>query len=172
MRRRDILLLFDYHYWAAHRLMDSILKLSPGQFIASQPVSHGSLRGILVHAVSSEWIWRLRCEGGFSPPARLPDIMFPDPASLHQRWQEEESAMRHYLATLDKEHLQGVVRYKTTKGEPRENLLSHILTHVIIHGTQHRSEAALLVSQLGHSPGDLDLIFYLREKEAAQPPAT
>jgi len=31
------------------------------------------------------------------------------------------------------------------------------------HGTQHRSEAALLLTQAGRSPGELDLIVYLED---------
>ena len=42
-----------------------------------------------------------------------------------------------------------------------------MLLHLLNHGTQHRSEAALLLTQVGRSPGDLDLIDYL---EAATPP--
>jgi uncharacterized damage-inducible protein DinB len=32
---------------------------------------------------------------------------------------------------------------------------------VINHGTHHRSEVASSITQLNHSPGDLDLIAYL-----------
>ena len=41
----------------------------------------------------------------------------------------------------------------------------HLMAHVVIHGTQHRSEAAILLTSAGHSPGELDLIGFLREKE-------
>jgi uncharacterized damage-inducible protein DinB len=35
-----------------------------------------------------------------------------------------------------------------------------MLLHLANHGTQHRSEAAILLTQAGRSPGDLDLIDY------------
>jgi uncharacterized damage-inducible protein DinB len=36
-----------------------------------------------------------------------------------------------------------------------------MLIHQVNHATQHRSEAALLLTQMGHSPGDLDLLVYM-----------
>ena len=35
------------------------------------------------------------------------------------------------------------------------------LAHVVNHGTQHRSEAAVLLTDVGHSPGDLDMVDYI-----------
>ncbi len=36
-----------------------------------------------------------------------------------------------------------------------------MLAHVINHGTQHRSEAAALLTDAGRSPGEIDMIFYV-----------
>jgi uncharacterized damage-inducible protein DinB len=55
-----------------------------------------------------------------------------------------------------------------TKGElqpPR--LLGHLMAHVVNHGTQHRSEAAAILTGLGRSPGDLDLSLFLTERGLA-----
>ena len=36
-----------------------------------------------------------------------------------------------------------------------------MMEHVLNHGTQHRAEVAAMLTGFGHSPGDLDLLFYL-----------
>jgi uncharacterized damage-inducible protein DinB len=38
-----------------------------------------------------------------------------------------------------------------------------MLAHLANHGTQHRSEAAVILTEAGRSPGDLDMIFFAEE---------
>jgi uncharacterized damage-inducible protein DinB len=47
---------------------------------------------------------------------------------------------------------------------PCQNTVWHVLLHVLNHNTQHRAEAAAMLTDLGHSPGDIDMLIYFREK--------
>ncbi len=58
-----------------------------------------------------------------------------------------------------------MVRYPIDSGELRERVLWHCLLHVVNHGTQHRSEAAAILTSYGASPGDLDFTVFLLERK-------
>ncbi|HMA34118.1 MAG TPA: DinB family protein [Chloroflexia bacterium] len=161
MDKADILLLYEYNYWATARVLRAAGQITPGQFTAAARVSFGSLRGTLVHMLGTEWLWRLRCQG-VSPTTLLAEEEFPSLAGLTERWRDEEAAMRAFLHQLQDAEVQGPVRYMTTQGTPYQNVLGHVLVHIVNHGTQFRSEAGILLTEYGHSPGDLDLIVFLR----------
>jgi uncharacterized damage-inducible protein DinB len=39
-----------------------------------------------------------------------------------------------------------------------------MLAHVVNHGTQHRSEAAVLLASAGRFPGELDMLLFSAER--------
>ncbi len=162
MKIAEIHSLFNYNYWVNQRVLEAAAGLSPEQFSAPAGVSHGSLRSTLVHAFGAEMVWRIRCQGS-SPQGLLSEDDFPDLEILVRRWREEEGEMRSYLGGLTDDDLAGTITYSRTEGKTYETPLWQILVHVINHGTQSRSEAAVLLTQLGHSPGDLDYMIFLRD---------
>jgi uncharacterized damage-inducible protein DinB len=164
MNQNDILTLFDYNYWATARVLNTAAKLTLDQFTALAGLSHSSVRGALAHTLIAEIVWRLRCAEGISLTALPADSDFPTVDVLRERWHDEEQKMRTYLKSLTDEALNRTVSYKTTKGVPYENVLWNLLVHVVNHGTQFRSEAAVALTSYGQSPGDLDLLLYFREK--------
>jgi uncharacterized damage-inducible protein DinB len=156
MRVRDIQALYDYHYWANGRILDTATRITPEQFAASAPVPWNSLRGTLVHLIWVEQAWLARWEGQV-PVQRVHDDDRANLASLTALWRESEVGLRAYLATLADDVLERDLAYTRSNGEKRVKPFWHTLVHVVNHGTQHRSEAAVLLTMYGASPGDLDL---------------
>lgn len=162
MNKQDIQLLYKYNSWANARLLDAASNLTEEQFLAPDSFPHGGLRGTLTHALFAEWIWRMRWQGE-SPTEGIKPEDFPTFDSLRARWLEEEKALDSFVDELTDEKLNAPFQYKNTRGKTLENILWQAMAHVVNHGTQHRSEAAAMLTELGRSPGDIDLIIFLRE---------
>jgi uncharacterized damage-inducible protein DinB len=162
MNLPSLLLLFDYNFWANRRLLATAQNLPADHFLAPAEFPYGGLRGTLTHILEAEFAWRVRFERG-AAVEELPEAEFPTLESVATRWREEENLMRAYLATLREEDLDKPVAYPIDEGKTRERILWHCLVHVVNHGTQHRSEAATLLTRFGHSPGDLDFTVFLND---------
>lgn len=163
MDKSDILILYAYNRWANTRVLRAAQQVTLEQFIQPAPSSHGSLRATLTHIVGSENMWRQRVQEGISPPRLLSEDEFPTLEALALYSEKEATVMQTYLGSLTRDDLYRQVRYTNTQGATYETVLWQILMHVVNHGTQFRGEAAMLLTGFGHSPGDLDLMKYLRE---------
>jgi uncharacterized damage-inducible protein DinB len=162
MNKQDIALLYKYNQWANARILNAATNVTSEQFLASASFPHGGLRGTLVHTLFAEWIWRHRWEGT-SPIVRLKPDDFPTFESLRSRWAEEEKSLLSFVDDVTDERLNSHFFYKATDGTPYERILWHTMVHLVNHGTQHRSEAAALLTDFGHSPGDVDFVYFLSE---------
>ena len=162
MNKADILMLYKYNQWSTAKILETASKVTAEEFLAPADFPHGGLRGTLVHALFAEWIWRNRWEGT-SPAQRLRPEDFPTLDALRARWAEEEERLMRCVSNLTDERLNRVVAYKNTQGVPYERILWQMMAHLVNHGTQHKTEAAAILTSLGHSPGDIDMIGYLIE---------
>lgn len=167
MNIRDIHTLFDYNYWANKRILDASVRVSQVQFDSPAAFPYGGLRGTILHIMDAEWGWRmlLQCKDESAPDLDIAD--FPTLAAIQERWKKEEQEMRAYLASLQNEDLDAHIYY-TPREELCDRLLWHCLFHVVNHGSQHRSEAAAILTELGHSPGDLDFVVFIHRYKRDQ----
>jgi len=162
MNQQDIALLYKYNQWANAKILNAASNLTSEQFLAPSSFPHGGLRGTLVHTLFAEWIWRHRWEGT-SPVVRLKPEDFPTFESLRSRWADEEKLLMTFVDKVTDERLNSHFFYTNTRGDPFERILWQVMVHVVNHGTQHRSEAAALLTDFGNSPGDIDLVYFLSE---------
>jgi uncharacterized damage-inducible protein DinB len=144
----DIRDLFAFDRWATERILAVLDGIDDATWSATQVVDERGLGGILVHHLGATQRWRhgLLEDGIEARPEKEPH---PSSDGLRAAWAEEFPAIEAWLAGLDDAWLarddEGVRFWQ-------------MLAHVVNHGTQHRSEAAAILTAAGHSPGDLDMI--------------
>ncbi len=159
MNSAAIVSLVTYNFWADERILDACQRVSVADLVRplSPDPGWGSLRGILVHALDTEWGWRLVLLGQ-DASALLDPSDFPDVETLRARWREEEAAWHAYAGSLSDVEINRVYGGDAGQG-PR---VWQTIVHVVNHGTQHRSEAAAILTGLGLSPGELDYDTFLK----------
>ena len=156
--------LFEYNYWARDRVLERVAKLSHDEYVASRSLDYGSIRGTLVHWLAGESIWLSRWQGE-TPDRLIEENDVPTFEQLRKRWEQEERQMRSFLGQLTDAELAREVRYVSSRTHERYAItLWPLMSHLVNHGTQHRSEIALALTHLGLSPGDLDLVVYLNPR--------
>ncbi|HXI81442.1 MAG TPA: DinB family protein [Verrucomicrobiae bacterium] len=146
--------LFAYDRWATARLLAVVPGIDDATWSATNVFDERGLGGILVHMLGAHLRWRhgLMDDGVEPRPEREP---LPSPEELRRHWEAEWPDMDAWLATLDDAWLER---------EDEGVTFWQMLVHVVNHSTQHRSEAAALLTQAGRSPGDLDMIVFAEER--------
>jgi len=173
MKIAEIKLLYAYNDWADARILAACAGVSPEQYAAETDIGtgRGGLRATLVHMLDSMWQDRITLQGYYKDPladeaaydaTELHEDAFPTFVALQERWAIEQQAMRAYLDTLTEQTLNGVIRY-VIPGVIRERVVWHFLLAALLHNMQHRSEAAVLLTGYGHSPGELEFTLFLNE---------
>jgi uncharacterized damage-inducible protein DinB len=160
MKIDEIKLLYDYNDWTDARILTACARLSPEQYTAPTSYGHGGLRATMVHILDNIWQQRITLQGYYEEPlandaaydaTELHENALPTLAVLQERWRIEQQEMRAYLDGLTEETLNSTIRY-VIPGAIRERVVWHVLVDLIIHATQHRSEAAALLTSYGQSP--------------------
>jgi uncharacterized damage-inducible protein DinB len=157
----DIRFLFDFDRWATSRILDALTRdsgVDEATWSTTNAIDERGLGGILVHHLGASLRWRHGlAETGEAPrPEHGP---LPTPTALRSAWEAEWPALDTWLASRDDAWLAS-----TDEGVAFWQMLAHVVNH----GTQHRSEAAALLTAIGRSPGDLDMIDYAEARPKAR----
>ena len=158
MQTDEIRSLFAYDRWATRHVLAVVDGLDPAVWSRANAVGDRGLGGILVHHLGASQRWRIgfQSQGAEEGPQPERDPL-PTIAQLRQRWEAEWAAVDAWLPTLT----DGFIAF-SFEGVP----VWQMLVHVVNHGTQHRAEAAALLTAEGRSPGELDLVNYAEEQVA------
>jgi uncharacterized damage-inducible protein DinB len=146
--------LFAYDRWATEKLFGAIDGIDEATWSRSEVIDQRGLGGILVHMLGAyqRWLHGLAEDAEEHRPEREP-LLAPD--EVRRRWEAEWPQMEALIARVDDAWLA-----RDDEGVRFDWMLRHLANH----GTQHRSEAAALLTQAGRSPGDLDMITWLEDR--------
>jgi uncharacterized damage-inducible protein DinB len=154
----SIVEMFRHNRWANLRLLDACLNLSDEQLAASVPGTYGSLRDTLLHLVKAEALY-LRILNG-EPRAQAEQL--GQSASIAQL--RERAAMLGEALAQVAGHI-GPNDTFPDRGEDRIYQLPgpRFLAQVTSHATEHRSQVATILTQLGIEPPDMSCWAYMEE---------
>jgi uncharacterized damage-inducible protein DinB len=159
VRSNDLIPLFEYLYWIRDRALVQAADLTPAAFVDPATVAYRDLRATLVHELDVERSWRLRLQGASSDvwDITLDPIDYPDVGTLVGHWQDDEGETLNWLSELTDEELSAPVTVNGLEGFP----LSTYLVHVVMHGIESMSAAAILLHGTGHSMGEVGFLDFI-----------
>jgi uncharacterized damage-inducible protein DinB len=141
--------LFKHNAWANERLLDVCAGLSEDHLAASLQGTYGSIRDTLVHFVGSEASYGARLRGE-EAPARL------DPSIGLSELREHARRNGAALIALAEQMSEDRTLRGTWRGEPYVLPASTLFIQAINHATEHRTQIATILTQLGIDPPSLD----------------
>lgn len=160
-------LIWDYNYWAHHKLMDNIMTISHDDFVREIDYGLGSLHRHMVHVMWTEALWLRRIQGQERINWTIED--YPTRENVIQQWASVEKDYRSYLDSLTIEELNREIPvYSQSADKTYPHYVKDILIHVVNHGTDHRAQMLRLIGDYGGQTFEQDIIFYLREKQSSE----
>jgi uncharacterized damage-inducible protein DinB len=166
MRHQDVGVLVDYLFWVRDQVLATVAALPEGEFRSGGTVTTRDLRATLVHQVENEWAWRIRLSEGAFPDGDVVAGDFATLADLAERWHREERELRTWFETLTDQQLAAL-----PPGTDSVLPLWQDIVYVVTHGIAQFTEAAVLVTRLGHSPGEIGFLRFATDPVRRTPGA-
>lgn len=143
--------LFSYHWHTTDRLIEGAARLSEEDY--------GPLHPILFHMLLVSRSWRVSLETGQQPRALAAED-YPTRASIAAGFAAERAAWETLLEGLSEEAIGEEMAMRRYNGQQADLARWRVLHQVLLHGMQHHSELAQLLTERGQSPGNIDFILY------------
>jgi uncharacterized damage-inducible protein DinB len=142
------------------RLVDACRQLSPEQLGATATGTYGSIGATLVHIANSQIGYSARFLA-VERPEPLPEDPFPGIDALTERFALGDARLEEAAARSTEEH-----EVQVTGDDPPGSWrmpASLLLLQAVNHGTEHRSQVATILTQLGVVPPEMDGWTYFEE---------
>ncbi len=154
----------DHAYWGRDKILDALEGAPEGALTGVPPLEGSrSISEIAGHMMGFERLFGAVISGG-EPIFGAPDGDLSSVAGIRAAWEPIEAGWRQYLETLGDQELERDV-HLTWWGPDAVVRVQDILAQFVQHQGQHRSELAVLATDLGCSPGEFDWWVYLQQRD-------
>lgn len=163
--------IYRHSRFANARLLDQAEQLTDAELDADRPGMFGTLRSTLLHMMQAQRSWLRRFQE-LEPIAPWEPEEFPTIASMRSTWDELDRETLAYIDSLSDEQLLEVIHITSWAGWAMDNPRWQAIVHQAFHQHQHRGEVAMVLTTLGHSPGEIDIFDYFDEAPYTNYPAS
>ena len=148
---------FAFLFKETSRLLDMARSLSDEEYRAETSYSHESIHATFAHLLGASQLWRqvvVNREPIFSSSEETADHN-----ALTTLFRTEQEEWNNLIASLSDADLHTSIVRQSPFGTVTLSIWQ-TLQHVVLHGITHLAEIAQRLSAAGHSPGDIDFLFY------------
>lgn len=154
----DYVTFMQYHNWANEQLVATAEKMPLDQLMGGQRLSQGTAFETLRHMLDVDWSWRLACNNEPATNVLWELVPLEDLAALKAYWRGEADLLVNFVRGLSDEDLEREIVPSWGK-QPFK--VKHVITHIVDHGANHRSELGWYFTKVCCSPGDIGFMDYL-----------
>lgn len=149
---------FGYTVWGDRRVLDAASNLTPQQW--------ERVRGQFEHMLETQRWWIANWTAGAFEESQLPAY-----SEARAAYDASHAALLTFVEALDEAGWARSEQWWKRWGFEHTLEVGEIITQVAHHGTQHRSEIAMALTDMGASPGDLDFLNYVYQSRGISVPA-
>jgi uncharacterized damage-inducible protein DinB len=151
--------LFRHNAWANLKLLDFCERLGGEQLDAQAVGGYGSIRNTLAHIIGAEMSYVVRVNGKQPPRPFDRRGPFPGFGVLKDvaRWASDELLQLALSARED------TIVQEREGQQLVEYTLASLIVQAITHSTEHRTQIATIITQLGMEPPDMSGWQYMDE---------
>lgn len=150
---------FAYHWHTNKQLLETAVQLDAAAQKEENEYGRGGIYDLFLHLFQADHGWRIALQTGKQIEVAGQEA-YPDLTALQAAFAEEMAAWDAFLEGLSVEDIEGMVTLTSLRDTQFTAPRWRILQHVLFHGMQHHTELAQLLTAKGHSPGDIDFLFF------------
>lgn len=156
----------DYQLWANQELFDALAHLEAEALSQPEGLFFSTIHHTTDHLLTVLEIWAARLRGE-TPQADLQRLYLPEWPDLKHALQHGLRAFRHWLERQPEGFFESRLRYVRLGGEPQENRVADLLTHLMHHFTHHRGQISAVATRLGAPAPEMDFLYFVRAMDRA-----